>query len=74
MNSVSPNRQPQSKHITPRLKALSPLQLDKKFQGNGHAVLLDEGKGKTKRLLCLFKIRKSTHGVLLHETLPTTSP
>ena len=46
----------------------------KKFQGNGHVVLLDEGKGKTKILFRLLETRKPKHGGLFHKISPTTSP
>ena len=62
MNLVLPNHQPQSKHITMRPKASSPLQLYKKVQGNGHAILLDEGQGKTKRFFRLLETRKPKYG------------
>ena len=39
-----------------------------------HAILFDEGQGKTKRLFRLLETRKSKHGGLFHETSPTTSP
>ena len=46
----------------------------KKVQGNGHAILLDEGQGKTKRLFRLLESRKSKPGGLFQKTSPTTSP
>ena len=61
MNSDLPNYQPHSKQTTTRSKALSPLQLDKKVQGNEHAILLDEGKDKTKRHFRLLETGKLKH-------------
>ena len=46
----------------------------KKVQGNRHAILLDEGQGKTKRFFRLLETRKSKHGGFFHKTSPTTSP
>ena len=44
----------------------------KKVQHNGHAILLDEGLGITKRLFSLWEIKKPKHGRLFHKTSPTT--
>ena len=46
----------------------------KKVQGNGHVIVLDEGEGKTKSKFHLLENRKPKHGGLLHKTSPTTSP
>ena len=44
----------------------------KKFECNGHAVLLNEGQDFKKRFR-LLETRKSKHGGLFHKTSPTTS-
>ena len=67
-NSVFPNHQPQSKQITPRPKASSPLRLDKKFQGSGYSILLDEGQG-LKQLCSLLEPSNSKHGGLLQKKI-----
>ena len=50
------------------------LQLDKKVQYNGHAILFDEEQGKTKIIFRLLETGNPKHGGLLHKTSPTTSP
>ena len=60
---------PTSKKKNSTAEVIVTASVRKKNQGNWHAVLLDEGKGKAKRTFCLSETRKPKHRGLFQKNI-----